>query len=359
MFNLLRKLFRCNEVGRTLKLSVIVPTFNSEQYVDRCLESILNQTYSNFELIVVDDHSTDSTLSVLEMYKRKDYRVKVFEKEQNMGSGHSRNLGISLAEGDVVTFIDSDDYLNDLKFFDDCLAIFKENKTDCLITPYLREKNGAITKDLIHCGRKISPDSAVNLYLARKFRTHASCGKFFNKSLLQHSKYVEIGYSQDVMFMAESLSNSKNVCAVNRAGYVYFNDNFSATRPKQITDEHVFSSLRLLVEVLVFQKMRSKKGKKTDLERFIKFWNEDHGARLAKFLHQNHNKSTNIRLLGNTLYPAKSILSQYIENAEIIDSIITKSEMEIPVTSDFFKRGILYLQHKVRTLLSYSKDTSD
>ena len=91
-------------------VSVIVPVFNREKEIDRCVKSILNQTYENIELILVDDGSADSSLAICESYSEKDQRVRVFHQENN-GVSSARNCGIHKAKGEYLTFVDSDDYI--------------------------------------------------------------------------------------------------------------------------------------------------------------------------------------------------------------------------------------------------------
>lgn len=91
-------------------ISVIVPVYNIEEYIERCVNSILNQTYDNFEVLLVDDGSTDRSGEILDCYKEKDSRVKVFHKE-NGGSSSARNLAIDNANGEYLSFVDSDDYI--------------------------------------------------------------------------------------------------------------------------------------------------------------------------------------------------------------------------------------------------------
>ncbi|MBR2992903.1 MAG: glycosyltransferase [Clostridiales bacterium] len=92
-------------------ISVIVPVFNSEKYLGECIESILNQSYSNIEIILVDDGSTDSSLDICQKYANADDRIKIVNKGHT-GVSNTRNIGISLAKGDFITFVDSDDWLD-------------------------------------------------------------------------------------------------------------------------------------------------------------------------------------------------------------------------------------------------------
>lgn len=93
-------------------ISIIIPTYNVEKYIGECLNSLINQSFTDFEVIVVDDKSTDSTLDILDFYSRKDERIKYFKNSRKMGSGGSRNYGLSKARGKYVEFVDGDDWLD-------------------------------------------------------------------------------------------------------------------------------------------------------------------------------------------------------------------------------------------------------
>ena len=93
------------------KISLIVPVYNSEKTIRKCVESVLNQTYKNFEVIFVNDGGTDKTIEILNEYKVNDDRIIIVEKEYNSGVSSTRNFGLKYAKGDFIQFLDSDDYL--------------------------------------------------------------------------------------------------------------------------------------------------------------------------------------------------------------------------------------------------------
>lgn len=93
-------------------ISVIIPVYNVEEYLHVCINSVLMQTYSDFEIICIDDASTDSSIEILNYFSNKDSRVKVIRNEKNSGMGHSRNIGMDAAEGKYILFLDSDDWLS-------------------------------------------------------------------------------------------------------------------------------------------------------------------------------------------------------------------------------------------------------
>ena len=93
-------------------ITIIVPVYNVEKYLERCTQSLVNQTYQNIEIILVDDCSTDSSPEICDRLAQTDNRIKVIHKEKNEGLGFARNTGIENASGDYILFIDSDDYFD-------------------------------------------------------------------------------------------------------------------------------------------------------------------------------------------------------------------------------------------------------
>ena len=94
-----------------IKISVIVPIYNTEKYLNRCIDSILSQTLNDIELILINDCSTDKSLDIINSYKKYD-NVSIIDLEEKLGPGGARNIGISHAQGEFICFIDSDDYID-------------------------------------------------------------------------------------------------------------------------------------------------------------------------------------------------------------------------------------------------------
>ncbi len=115
-----------------LKISVILPVYNVEDYLVDCLESVLSQSYTNYELIAVNDGSTDKSKDILESYLSKfSGRLRIFN-QSNSGLSCARNTGLDMASGDIVYFLDSDDWILSNTFFD-CVGFFKEDDTDLVL----------------------------------------------------------------------------------------------------------------------------------------------------------------------------------------------------------------------------------
>lgn len=151
-------------------ISVIVPVYNTEKYLDRCIQSILSQTYSNIEILLIDDGSTDSSGVICDRYAEQDSRVRVFHKE-NGGVSSARNMGLDNAKGEWITFVDSDDYIND-----NFLQVVIENvssKIDLIVTNVIGQK-------------EMFPEEYVREILMRRIPPQI-WGKLFRKSVLKKS----------------------------------------------------------------------------------------------------------------------------------------------------------------------------
>jgi len=116
------------------ELSVIVPTYNVDKYIEQCLDSIIGQTYANLEIIIIDDASTDSTPKIIKEYAQKDGRIRAFYHEKNMGAGPTRNEGIKIAlnrkHPGYITFVDGDDYLHDVHHYADIILTMATSDCD-------------------------------------------------------------------------------------------------------------------------------------------------------------------------------------------------------------------------------------
>ena len=109
-------------------VSIVLPIYNVEKYLNRCLESVVNQTYKNLEIILVDDGSTDGCTAICDDWAKRDERIMVIHK-QNAGLGMARNTGIENATGDFICFYDSDDYI-EIETIQKCVDVLEKNKAE-------------------------------------------------------------------------------------------------------------------------------------------------------------------------------------------------------------------------------------
>lgn len=194
------------------KVSVIVPVYNVEQYLRRCIDSILQQSYQDFELICINDCSPDGSQEILEEY-RTNYpnKVKILKNDVNLGLGKTRERGMELAQGEYLMFIDSDDYIKE-----DYIQVYcrhmEEKDLDVVIGGYIRDFGGKLKK------HKVSDSvwSVVTYPIA--------CAKMYKRSfLLQHNlEFSTIRCGEDIYFSMLAFYYGASYRAINYAGYYYY-----------------------------------------------------------------------------------------------------------------------------------------
>ena len=118
-------------------ISVIIPVYNAEKYLNRCLDSVLNNTYKNLEVILVDDGSTDMSGRICDEYAKKDCRIRVLHKE-NGGTARARNTGLKIAKGDYIAFVDNDDFVHPC-FYEYMLSSMESSSADVAICELTRD----------------------------------------------------------------------------------------------------------------------------------------------------------------------------------------------------------------------------
>jgi len=227
------------------KVSVIIPVYNVEKYIRECLDSVINQTYKNLEIICVDDCGTDNSVKIIEEYAQKDRRIKIFRHDKNMGAGRARNTGVQNSNGEYIFFLDSDDYLN-LDIIE--LMVRNQNETgaDVVVSSFrnfVSEKipNKKIPKvkaklkarDCIKSLRqKQCPinfdnfqDSLISVFCA-------VWGKLYKKNFLIENDIWHINqniYAEDAGFWLKVLSNFPLVFYMNNIGVNYRMNLYSIT----------------------------------------------------------------------------------------------------------------------------------
>lgn len=140
-----------------IKLSVIIPNYNSSKYINRCIDSVLNQMYSNFELIIVDDMSIDDSVEKIKQYS--DFRIKLIELKEKRFNGGSRNVGVENATGDYILFLDCDDYFYNIFSFKNIVDEIEKTNADLIRLPYrAKTKKGGFTVKL----KESTPRELVN-----------------------------------------------------------------------------------------------------------------------------------------------------------------------------------------------------
>lgn len=252
------------------KVSIIIPCYNVEYYLDQCLGSIINQTYKDLEIICVNDGSTDNTLSVIAKYANFDQRILIIN-QVNKGISVTRNTGLLNATGDFIMFIDADDWLN-VNTINNLLS--KYSGEDVIVFSYCREfKKGSFPKILGLEGIKNAKEIQRKLVgpIGEEMRNIASIdalapvwGKIYRReilpTLLQFKDLKIIGTWEDGFFNFEVLNNCSTVLIIDEPLYHYrkYNSSSYTSIYKANLHEKWINKFKLLQEYL-FEEQKSQK----------------------------------------------------------------------------------------------------
>lgn len=202
------------------EVSIIVPVYNSIPYIDKCIESILAQTFKNFELIIVNDGSTDQSGYICDQYAKKDSRVKVIHKE-NGGVSSARNVGMNIARGEFISFVDGDDWIyKDMyhKLYDLC----KRTDSDISVCSIYREINGEIVgRKKEEVVKEMDNNEAMKQLFTGKYYRFAIWAKLYKKSCFKNIQYPEDRRLDDLPTTYKVFSNANKVAYTSYAGYIY------------------------------------------------------------------------------------------------------------------------------------------
>lgn len=218
------------------KVSVIIPIYKVEKYLSRCLDSVVNQTLDDIEIVLVDDGSPDSCPEICDRYAKKDSRIKVIHKK-NEGLGYARNSGMLIATGEYIAFLDSDDYVSK-DMYEKVYSELKRTDADCCVTGYVVKKDSG---DEIHKENPLGTavyesDDIITKVLAGMLGSKPDQARdtdvgmsvwkcVYRKELLQDKGILfpserEL-ISEDIIFQIRVLSQVKRVCTLSEVMYYY------------------------------------------------------------------------------------------------------------------------------------------
>lgn len=198
-------------------ISIVVPVFNAERNLKRMLESILTQSYQEFECILIDDGSTDSSYSICKEYEKRDARIHSFT-QGNQGVSYSRNRGIELTRGEFVAFLDADDFIPP-NYFSELIKCCENGDIavcDVVIIENHEEKFRFSTGETT-----LEQTDAINCLLRRKHINSGPCGKMYKKEVIKNLKFPSLNTYEDILFVLDAFSNSQKIVTTNKTQYFY------------------------------------------------------------------------------------------------------------------------------------------
>lgn len=230
-------------------VSVIVPVYKAEKWLHRCVDSILAQTMEDFELLLIDDGSPDSSGEICDEYAVKDSRVRVFHKE-NGGVSSARNLGLDNAHGEWISFVDSDDWVEV-----DYLAGLTEKLDADFITGGLKDTLGNVYKEESQCFYNDEIGDFIRLHNADIF-IRSACAKLIKYNFIKENilKFDEqLRFCEDTFFVKEFLLKCQSVRLMDKCGYIYYFDDDFFGKGKGVFDKYSlnFGEVDYIASVLV------------------------------------------------------------------------------------------------------------
>lgn len=250
------------------KVSVIVPIYKVEKYLKKCIDSIINQTYSNLEIILVDDGSPDNCGVICDEYAKKDSRIRVFH-QKNSGLSAARNIGTKFASGDYVAYIDSDDYVS-LDYIEYLMnLIHKYNADMSIILPFkFNESKDCLPKKNREVIKVFNRNNALITMLYQKHFDNAAWGKLYKKEVVDGIDFPVGKLYEDIGTVYKYILKSDVIVYSNQKKYYYLqrNDSIMGRKYKTNDMDYVYQTELMLNDL---KKLDDDKVNNAALARFI------------------------------------------------------------------------------------------
>lgn len=323
-----------------VKLSIVVPVYNVANYLSACLDSIINQTFVDFEVLLINDGSKDNSGSICDEYAKLDARVKVFHKK-NEGVSVARNLALAKAQGEYITFIDADDWL-DLNTYTEVFEVFKETNVDCVSFGFQRsDGSGPVyvppVPELLERDQILH--SFIPNYIGNKndkmrgwVRMATVWSLVVKRSYTQGILFENVKIAEDKLFFLELMIKLNSLYLLDKPYYYYRVNPNSALR---IFQPNAFAYLSL-VQTRVRELLESAQLFEENRERF-----ENASLRILNMESANHAKSS------DSLIESSRSMKTFVKEQNIADIL------SLQKTLSLMKKNPLWILLKLRLYLLY------
>lgn len=338
-------------------VSIIIPVYNTKEYLKKCVDSLLAQTYKDIEIILINDGSTDDSIKVCEMYEKTDSRVKVFS-QVNSGQGEARNLGISKASGEFIMFVDSDDWV-EKNIVEELMNSLTSYEADISICNYYRTRINS--EEILGCCEEKISKECLDQTIDKDYVfniTSLICAKLIKTSLIKASAFkFPKHFFEDVSAMPLLFAYANKISYVNKPLYYYRNHTASTVNTLSRVDDRIkclYSLVDIFKEHGLFERYRIEMQQY--MKRRLKI-----NSRMVKhvlYLYKNDfNKRQNCfykeQFEERDVYKLPNILSFGSYNLYTITKILMNSDPD-EVISDFYGfQSIVSLMNKKSNDLNY------
>lgn len=231
------------------KVSIIIPLYNGARFIERCVRSLIGQTYQNIEIIIINDGSTDDSGKISDMLSQKDGRIRVLHQE-NRGVSSARNKGLKTASGDLIAFCDADDFVQECYIERMVRAV---QDTDFVACGYLREKANQTSEKYLLDKQEISVNDFCYHTFCTPYITGACWNKLFKRHLIEDECFDEtLAIGEDMLFVAKYLKKCQSVKYVAEPLYIYCLNKNSALQnnyTKKKLNKNVVSNIEAALKI--------------------------------------------------------------------------------------------------------------
>ena len=229
-----------------MKISIITPVYNVEKYICRCIESVINQSYNDYELILIDDGSLDDSGKICDAYSKNNYNIHTLH-QKNCGPGKSRNAGLARATGDYVIFLDSDDFIcnNTLEILSKCAK--ENNYPDAILFDYFMGTEESNVRRSTITG---AAEGFVDVKYAILNSSGGSCCKMYKRETIKKNSinFPDLPRKEDFVFNKVALSYCDTVFYIKLHMYFYFNNANSIMHTTAFSEDNQQSAFAILNE---------------------------------------------------------------------------------------------------------------
>ena len=234
-----------------LKISIIVPVYNTQDYLETCLDSIVNQTYKNLQILLINDGSTDNSYTICKKYKARDSRIELLNRV-NSGQAVARNLGLDYATGDYIAFVDSDDAIS-LDLFAEMAQIISKNSNVSVFQFPIFLNYTANDARLIRFENQLikGKKQLLQSLIDKNILSWLVCNKLIKKELLNKLRFKEKMIYEDNYFVLDLIAITDSIYICDKGIYYYFKRKNSTTTSKHTLQKEK-DTLKVLLHALQF-----------------------------------------------------------------------------------------------------------
>ena len=227
------------------KVTIVIPIYNASSHLEKCVESVINQTYQNLEIILVDDGSTDNSGTMCDDFASKDKRIKVIHKD-NGGVSSARNYGINISSGDYICFLDSDDYYNH-NFVNEMYHEIVKKNADLCYCGYIKVDNGNMKRNKT----KFTTKNCLLNYFSGKTKIQTGCF-FIKKDLIidYNLKFEEgVSWGEDYKFFSSIIFYAKRVSYLNNY-YLFYNVTDNDNKLSKVNVAMIEKDKKMILDII-------------------------------------------------------------------------------------------------------------